>query len=282
MPEPLHTVRGLLRVAVASLPGDEARADADLLLAHAIGRPRAWLLAHDDAAVDAAGRARFDAALARRRAGEPVAMIVGRQGFWTFELAVGPDTLVPRPDTELLVERALDFLPRGRPADVLDLGTGSGAIALAIASERPEARVVAVDRSRGALAVAARNALDLGLQDRVRLLEGDWFRGLHGDRFDLVVSNPPYLAEDDPHLPALAHEPRGALVSGADGLDAIRHIVATAPSVLRPGGALLFEHGMTQGEAARGLLRAAGFDGVETWRDLGGRDRVSGGRRGRE
>lgn len=280
MPETSHSVRAVLRDAIASLPGDEARADAELLLAQALERPRAWLVAHDDAEVDVAARARFERALARRRAGEPVAMILGRQAFWTFELAVGPDTLVPRPDTELLVERALAFLPRDAVAEVLDLGTGTGAIALAIASERPGARVTAVDRAPGAIAVAAANARALALTSRVAVREGDWFSALPGERYDLVVSNPPYLAEDDPHLPALAHEPRGALVSGADGLDAIRHIVATAPRFLRPAGALLLEHGMDQGQAVRDLLRAAGFGAVETWRDLGGRERVSGGRRG--
>src|SRR5690606_4258090 len=215
-----------------------------------------------------------------RAAGEPVAYLTGRRGFWTLDLAVTPDTLIPRPETELLVEQALQRLGSEAEARVADLGTGSGAIALAIAAERPLARVAAVDRSAGALAVARANALAHGLEGRVEFLAGDWFAPLQGRRFDLVVSNPPYIAEGDPHLARgdLRYEPAPALASGPDGLDAIRTIVAAAPRHLLPGGWLLLEHGFDQGAAVRGLLEARGFAEVATVPDLEGRDRVSLGR----
>jgi release factor glutamine methyltransferase len=268
-------LRALLHEAVAGIGGESPRADAELLLAHVLGATRGWLLAHDDAELDDAAVARFRALAARRREGVPVALLLGRQAFWSLDLALGPDTLVPRPETERLVELALERIAPDASVDVLDLGTGSGAVALAIAAERPLARVTAVDVAPGALEVARANAARLELP--LRLRAGDWFAAVPGERFDLVVSNPPYLAEDDPHLPALRHEPRLALVSGADGFDAIARIVAGAGAALRPGGALLFEHGRDQGEGARARLREAGFADVATWQDLEGRDRVSGG-----
>ena len=213
--------------------------------------------------------------VSRRRAGEPVALILGRQAFWSLELAVDASTLVPRADTERLVELALERLPATSPRDVLDLGTGSGAIALAIASERPDANITAVDASASALAVASANARRLGL--RARFLHGDWFGPVRGERFDLVLSNPPYLAGDDPHLPTLRHEPRSALVSGNTGMEAIAAICDAAPAQLRGGGWLLFEHGDAQGAPSRACLEAAGFARVQTWQDIEGRDRVSGG-----
>ena len=242
-------------------------------------RSRAWLVAHDRDPLEPEPRARFSALLARRRDGEPVAHILGRRGFWSLDLAVTADTLIPRPETERLVELALERLPVGQVADVLDLGTGTGAIALAIASERPEAAVTAVDVDARALAVAGKNAARLGL-GRIQFLRSDWFSAVAGERYRLIVANPPYLAEDDPHLSTgdLRHEPRLALVSGQDGLDAIRRIVAQAPGHLSPGGWLLLEHGMSQGEAARELLRAAGFEQVSTATDIEGRERVSLGR----
>lgn len=254
--------------------------DAALLLLHVLERPRAWLYAHGDAAVPAPAEERFHGLVARRAAGEPVAYLVGRRGFWTLDLSVTPDTLIPRPETELLVEQALARLEAGRPLRVADLGTGSGAIALAIASERPLARVVATDRSDAALAVARGNALANGLDGRVEFRAGDWLGPLAGERYDLVASNPPYIAEGDPHLGQgdLRHEPAAALSSGADGLDAIRAIVAAAPAHLSAGGWLLLEHGFDQGPAVRALLAAAGFGEVETVPDLEGRDRVSLGR----
>ncbi len=254
--------------------------EAALLLAHVLGRDRGWLYAHGDAAVPVEAAARFDALVARRAAGEPVAYLVGRRGFWRFDLAVTPDTLVPRPETELLVELALARIPVDAGTRVADLGTGSGAIALAIAQERPLATVVATDRSAGALEVARGNAAALGVGN-VLFRAGDWLQPLAGERFDVIASNPPYIADDDAHLRQgdLRFEPRDALASGVDGLDAIRAIVRDAPAHLRPGGWLLFEHGWEQSEAARTLLHAAGFAGVETHRDLEGRDRVTLGRR---
>ena len=274
----MPTVAAALRGGVARLPGDEARAEAETLLAHALGQSRSWLFAHADDAVDAAAAARFDAAVARRAAGEPVAQITGRRGFWTLELEVTPDVLIPRPETETLVELALARLPADA-ARVLDLGTGTGAIAIALASERDDLDVTAVDASAAALAVAARNAAASHV--RVRLLHGSWFAPVHGETFAMIVSNPPYLADDDPHRHEgdLRFEPRMALTSGADGLDAIREIAAHAPAHLEPGGWLLVEHGWTQGEAVRALFVDAGFDEVETGQDLEGRERVTVGKR---
>jgi release factor glutamine methyltransferase len=272
------TVADALRAATARLPGDEARHEAERLLGHALGRPRSWLFVHATDPVDGEALARLDALVARRAAGEPVAYLVGRRGFWTLDLVVTADTLVPRPETETLVEEALARLPAG-PVRVLDLGTGTGAIALAIGSERPDADVTAVDASAGALAVAARNAHACGV--RVRLLAGDWFAPVAGQRFAMIVSNPPYLATDDPHRLAgdLRFEPLAALVSGADGLDAIRAIAAAAPTHLEPGGWLLVEHGWTQGEAVRAIFGEAGLVEVGTARDLEGRERATRGRR---
>jgi release factor glutamine methyltransferase len=268
--------RTVLAAAVARL-GD--RVDAEALLLHVLERPRGWLVAHADDALPAERRAAFEALVARRAAGEPVAYLTGRRGFWTLELEVTPATLIPRPETERLVELALERLSPDGEAHVADLGTGSGAIALAIASERPRARVVATDASGEALAVARRNAVRLGLHG-VRFAQGDWLAPLRGERFDMIVSNPPYIEAGDPHLAQgdLRFEPPSALASGADGLDDIRRIVLGARDALAPGGWLLFEHGWDQGEAARALLQAAGYAGVFTAQDLEARDRVSGGR----
>ena len=269
-------VRTLLVAATARL-GE--RTDAEALLLHVLGQSRSWLFAHADDALDTDVRTAFEALVARRAAGEPVAYLTGRRGFWTLELEVTPATLIPRPETELLVELALERLPRDMACRVADLGTGSGAIALALASERPQAQVVATDASVDALAVARRNAQRLGIAN-VRFVQGDWLAPLTGERFALVVSNPPYIEAADPHLTQgdLRYEPAAALASGADGLDAIRRIVARAPAHLESGGWLLFEHGWNQGDAARALLRAAGYVQVFTTQDLEARDRVSGGR----
>jgi release factor glutamine methyltransferase len=265
----------LLRQAAAAID----RADAELLLARAAGRDRAWLFAHASDELEAAQAEAFAALVARRAAGEPVAYLTGSRGFWTLDLEVGPDTLVPRPETERLVELALARLPQDEPRRVADLGTGSGAIALAIASERPLAAVVATDFSKGALAVAVRNAQRNGIGN-VWFRRGDWCEALGGERFDLIASNPPYVADGDPHLQQgdLRFEPPSALSSGADGLDAIRRIVADAPAHLAPRGWLLLEHGWEQGEAVRGLLMRAGFADIATERDLEGRERVTLGR----
>ena len=254
-------------------------ADAALLLAHALGKSRSWLFAHADDALGEAEAERFDVLLARRAAGEPVAYLTGWRGFWTLELAVTPATLVPRPETELLVDLALARLPVDAPVRVADLGTGSGAIALAIASERPRAQVLATDASSAALDVARGNAARNGIGN-VAFRLGSWLQPLGEDTFDLIASNPPYIAEGDPHLARgdLRFEPAMALSCGADGLDAIRVIVRDAPACLRPGGWLLLEHGWEQGDAVRALLAAAGFADVATERDLEQRDRVSLGR----
>ena len=269
-------VRDLLQRASAMIE----RVDAEWLLAHALDRPPGWLWAHADDAVEAAARERFEALLARRAAGEPVAYLTGTQGFWSLDLRVTPATLIPRPETERLVELALARLPADAPCRVADLGTGSGAIALAIARERPMAAVVATDASKAALAVAVSNAQRNGI-DNAWFRRGDWCEALGRDRFDLIASNPPYIALGDPHLDQgdLRHEPPDALASGDDGLDAIRRIVRDAPAHLAPAGWLLLEHGWDQGQAVRALMAAAGFVEVGTEPDLEGRDRVSLGRR---
>ena len=256
-------------------------ADAALLLAQALGKSRSWLFAHADDALGEAEAARFDVLLARRAAGEPVAYLTGWRGFWTLELAVTPATLVPRPETELLVDLALARLPVDAPVRVADLGTGSGAIALAIASERPRARLIATDASEAALAIARKNA-ERNRIDNIEFRAGSWFAPRAGERFDLIASYPPYIESDDPHLEAgdLRFEPATALASGADGLDDLRVIAAQAPSHLHQAGWLLVEHGWNQGPAVRALFEAAGFIEVRTARDLEGRDRVTLGRRG--
>lgn len=269
-------LRQLLADAATALPGVEGRNEAELLLLHVLGKPRSWLFAHATDPVDTDAAQAFHALLARRVAGEPVAYLLGQRGFWTLDLVVSPATLIPRPETELLVELALARLPADTAFAVADLGTGSGAIALALASERPLAAVVATDVSAAALEVARANAVRNGLA-RVRFMPGSWFAPLQGMRFDLIASNPPYIASDDPHLQQgdLRHEPASALASGVDGLDDIRVIVAAAPSHLQVGGWLLIEHGWDQGEAIRALFAQAGFAQVCTERDLEQRDRVT-------
>ncbi|MFI8717124.1 peptide chain release factor N(5)-glutamine methyltransferase [Stenotrophomonas sp. NPDC077464] len=273
-------IRTLLAAAARVLPGPDGRHEAELLLLHVLGRDRSWLFAHATDPVDPVSGQAFADLLQRRLAGEPVAYLLGRRGFWTLDLAVTPDTLIPRPETERLVELALERLPEGIPLQVADLGTGTGAIALALASERPRARVVATDMSPGALAVALGNARHHGL-DNVQFRHGSWHAPLAGERFDLIASNPPYIASSDPHLARgdLRFEPATALASGRDGLDDIRQIIAGAAAHLVPGGWLLLEHGWDQGAAIRALLATAGFDQVDTAVDLEQRDRVSLGRR---
>lgn len=268
----MNIARAMAQAAAQGLQ----RLDAQILLLHALGRDphdRAWLLAHDTDLLDLAARQRFATLCQRRLEGEPVAYLLGRKEFFGLDLQVDARVLVPRPDTETLVAWALEHLPpHGR---VLDLGTGSGAIALALAHARPDAQVTAVDRSADALAVARANAARLGLA--LRLHQGDWFAGLDGEQYELVVSNPPYIAEADPHLPALAHEPRSALVAGADGLDDVRAIAAAAGAHLVPGGWLLLEHGHDQAGPVRALLGAQGFVQLDSRSDLAGIARCSGG-----
>ena len=272
-------VAELLREAAARLPGDDARHEAEQLLLHVLGVERAWLFAHATDAVDAEARERFEVLLARRIEGHPLAYLVGRRGFWTLDLQVNTATLIPRPETELLVELALARLPDDDMLRVADMGTGSGAIALSIASERPLATVMATDVLGPALAVAVKNAQAHGLEN-VWFRRGHWYAALGADRFDMIVSNPPYIAAGDPHLAQgdLRFEPPPALASGADGLDAIREIVAGAHEHLVPGGWLLMEHGWDQGAAIRALLQQAGFAEAQTVQDLEQRDRVTLGR----
>ncbi|MBK5000486.1 peptide chain release factor N(5)-glutamine methyltransferase [Pseudomonas sp. S31] len=263
----------------AQLPDSPtARLDAELLLAAAIGKSRSFLHTWPERIVSSEAAETFAGYLQRRRAGEPVAYILGQQGFWKLDLEVAPHTLIPRPDTELLVEAALE-LQAGGPAKVLDLGTGTGAIALALAHERPAWQVTAVDRVDEAVALAERNRQRLGLGN-VRVLASHWFGALAGQRFDLIISNPPYIAAEDPHLVAgdVRFEPSSALVAGPDGLDDLRLIVAQAPEHLLPGGRLLLEHGYDQAEAVRQLLSTHGFAEVASRRDLGGHERITLGR----
>lgn len=254
-----------------------ARVDAQMLLLHAMTRPlhdRAWLLAHDTDLLTDAQQHRWDQALQRRLQGEPVAYITGYKDFFGLTLKVDARVLDPRPDTEILVEWALELLPTGQPARVLDLGTGSGAVALALQHQRPAAQVTAVDASADALAVASANAERLNLP--VQCVQSHWMNAVPG-QFDLIVSNPPYVADGDPHLAALTHEPLQALTSGADGLDDIRQIIAQAPSRITPGGWLLLEHGWDQAQAVQALLRQGGFEQVQSRQDLAGVDRCTGG-----
>ncbi len=272
-------VAELLREAAARLPGEDARHEAEQLLIHVLGVERAWLFAHASDEVDADTRGRFEVLLARRAEGHPLAYLTGRRGFWTLDLQVNTATLIPRPETELLVEQALARLPADEMLRVADMGTGSGAVALSIASERPLATVMATDVLGPALAVAVKNAQAHGLEN-VWFRRGHWYAALGADRFDMIVSNPPYIAAGDPHLVQgdLRFEPPPALASGADGLDAIREIVAGAHDHLVPGGWLLLEHGWDQGPAIHALLEQAGFVEAQTVQDLEQRDRVTLGR----
>lgn len=255
-----------------------ARVDAQILLLHSLQRPqhdRAWLLAHDSDALSSAQETAWQSALQRRLQGEPVAYITGRKDFFGLTLNVDARVLDPRPDTEILVEWALELLPTAPKhiLRVLDLGTGSGAVALALQHQRPAAQVTAVDASADALAVAHTNTQRLNLP--VQCVLSHWMDAVPGP-FELIVSNPPYVAEGDPHLAALAHEPLSALTSGTDGLDDIRQIIAQAPSRLTPGGWLLLEHGWDQAAPVQGLLREAGFVQVQSRRDLSGIERCTG------
>lgn len=269
------TLKAALEEATAAI----GRVDAHVILAHLLGVDRAYLVANPMRVLTESEDARLDSAVATRALGHPVAYLLGKREFYSRDFAVGPEVLIPRSETETLVEAALSRLvPR---ASCLDLGTGSGAVALTLACERPDLRLTGTDTSEAALAVARTNALFLGCADRVELLQGPWYAPVAGQRFDLVVSNPPYVADGDPHLDKgdLRFEPRAALTDGSgDGLDSIRAIVAGAPRHLNPGGWLLLEHGYDQAPAVASLLAAAGFEDLVAIPDLAGISRVAGGK----
>jgi release factor glutamine methyltransferase len=272
------------RSRLAQAPGLEpsvAALEAQVLLGHVLNRPRAYLLAHPEAALTDADQTRFGALLMRRERGEPIAYLTGQREFYGLEFLVTPDVLIPRPETELLVELALEQIPPDAPMRILDLGAGSGAIAITLAKLRPQAQVTAVDASAQALAIARQNADRLGAPN-IRLLESNWFGELdESSRFDLIVANPPYVAENDPHLAQgdVRFEPIMALTAGAEGLDAIRHIAQTSLRFLHARGRLLFEHGYNQEALARELLHSLGYRDIACYLDIGGQPRVSGGRK---
>ena len=261
--------------------GGSPRLDAEILLGHVLGWSRARLLAHPGAPLAAAAAARFDALVMRRRSGEPIAYLTGRREFWSLGLYVTPDTLIPRHETERLVEAVLGVAAPGDPVTIADIGTGAGPVALAVAHERPRARVLGSDRSRAAIAVARANAARLDTRN-VSFIVADACATLAAGRWYVIVSNPPYVAEDDPHLAAgdARFEPPEALVSGPRGLDMLETLAREAPSRLERGGWLVLEHGRDQGPAVRALLAGAGLGTVETVRDLAGNERVTLGRRG--
>jgi len=262
-------------IAVSGL----APLEAKMLLAHVLNRDRAWLAAHGDAALDPSKARAFDALVRRRSAGEPVAYLTGRREFFALDLEITPDVLIPRAETEGLVELALAWLAPDAALRVLDLGCGSGAVALAIARERSLVSVLGVDVSSEAIELARRNGARLAIGNAA-FIESDWFADVPAERFAVIVANPPYVADDDPHLRAgdLRFEPHAALAAGHDGLDAIRAIVAAAPPHLAPGAQLALEHGYDQAEAVRALLKAAGFEAIASARDLAGIERITYGR----
>jgi release factor glutamine methyltransferase len=266
------------RAFAAQSGSEEGRRDAQVLLGFALGVSWAWLIAHSGDTLEPEAAERFRVLVFRRLQGEPVAYLVGQREFHGLAFRVNPDVLIPRPETELLVDAALDRLPVGEAREIADLGTGSGCVAIAIARARPKARVVAVDCSTPALNVAADNAARLGVQPEFVL--SDWYEGLAGRRFDLIVSNPPYVAEHDPHLARgdLRFEPRSALAAGPDGISDIRRIIAGAARHLCAGGWLLFEHGHDQQAICRDLLLDTGFSELVSIEDLAGLPRISGGR----
>jgi release factor glutamine methyltransferase len=253
---------------------ESPRLDAELLLARALDLPRSYLYAHPDDVLDNAAAARFLKTVEQRLEGLPLAYITGEKEFWSLPLAVGPGALVPRPETELLVELALREIPRGSALSVADLGTGSGAIAIALASERPACRIVATDISAAALLIAKHNAAKHGLGN-IEFVEGDWTTPLADRQFDLIVSNPPYVRIDDPALDELRFEPKVALASGSDGFDAIRTLARDCGRLLIPSGALMLEHGADQHDEVARILAAEGWSDIECFSDLAGRPRVT-------
>ncbi len=277
-------VGALLQQGTALLAAHaEARLDAAILLAHVLGRPRSYLLSHDDSLVDPIDADAYLDLIQRRQQGMPAAYLLGEREFWSLSFAVSPAVLVPRPETELVVERCLVLLDGGsspslpqriHPPSVVDLGTGSGAIALALAHEQPHWLITATDQSAAALQIARRNAVRLGVE-QVEFLEGSWLEPLAARRFDLIVSNPPYIAAADPALQALRHEPAIALSPGPSGLESLLHLIAQAPAHLQPGGWLVLEHGRDQADALAAALVAAGAHSVRCHPDLAAHPRVT-------
>lgn len=271
-----ETIRSALQHGVARLQklSSDPHLEAGALLSHCLGQPRAYLFAHDDEALPRKVAKQYMKLVKRRTQGEPYAYVAGIKEFWSLELQINRNVLIPRPDTEILVEAALKHIPPGVPCRVADLGTGSGAISVAIASERPQAFFVATDISAKALEVAQANA-QRHAPNRIECRKGDWLDCIADDRFDVIVSNPPYVAVRDPHLEDLPYEPKKALVAGPDGLDELKRLIPEAPDCLRGGGWLLVEHGSDQGAQVRDLFIEAGFRNVTTRLDLGGNERVT-------
>ena len=270
------TFQAWLQQAIARLAeSDSPRRDAEILLGHVTGRARTWILAFGETTLSADEATTLEALLQRRQRGEPIAHLVGQREFWSLPLFVSPATLIPRPDTDCLVEQALARLPAAA-SRILDLGTGTGAIGLALASERPDCDVTAVDVMPDAVTLAQRNVARLGLTN-VTVLQSSWFSALETRSFEMIVSNPPYIDEHDPHLAQgdVRFEPLTALVAANAGLADLDHIVTTSRQHLLPGGWLLVEHGWTQGEAVRALFTQAGYTAVETCRDYGGNERLT-------
>ncbi len=270
------TIENALAYATTQLAGvsESPRLDAEALIAWILDVPRSYLSAHRDDELTSESRLSFSDAIARRHQGEPVAYITGTKEFWSLDLEVSHDTLVPRPETELLVEQALALIPKNSAFRVLDLGTGSGAIAIAIASERKQCELVATDSNENALAVAGRNAERHSLNN-IRFMQGDWTAPIVGQSFDLVVSNPPYVRNTDSALDKLAAEPRSALAAGPDGLDAIRAIARDAKTVIARNGSLLLEHGADQQDAVAMVLKDNGWTDIRCFKDLAGHPRVT-------